>query len=183
MGVNLMFPRFPIRLVLVREKFGSDPFSFRFEDLEGRPAFTVEQVYQNPSVVKVTREAEWSQQHPDIMGPTSAFLYFGPANTRGYMVYGNGEQISMATHLRQKKEGSPSRYFSTRTGKELKWKVSPQKMECVDGRSTVAVWELSQPEDVFSARLLLKHSALSYVTELLTTLILNRMGLALNWDA
>ncbi|KAI6100150.1 hypothetical protein F5141DRAFT_1140600 [Pisolithus sp. B1] len=159
-------------------QFGSDPFAFRFEDLEGRPAFTV---YQNPSVVKVTREAEWSQQHPDIMGPASAFLYFGPANARGYM------QISMSNHLRQKREKQlvqcSSRYFTTRTGKELKWKVSPQRMECVDGRSTVAAWELSQPEDVFSARLVLKHSALTYVTELLTTLILNRMALALNWDA
>ncbi|KAL4076374.1 hypothetical protein V8B97DRAFT_1913442 [Scleroderma yunnanense] len=160
---------------------GSDPFSLHFEDLEGRPAFTVKSLTRDPNlVVKVTREALWSQQHPDIMGPENAFLYLGPGDSRGYMVYGNGETVNMAHHLRQKKEGSPSRYFTTLTGKELKWKVTSQKMECIDNRSTVAVWE--QPEDGSSARLILKHSTLGYVTELVTTLILNRMALKLNWD-
>ncbi|KAG6334330.1 hypothetical protein ID866_4754 [Astraeus odoratus] len=163
-------------------QFGSDPRACRFEDLEERAAFTVATLHQNLPVIKVAREAMWSQQHPDIMGPENAFLYLGPSDTRGYMAYGNSEQIPMANHLRQKREGSSSRHFTTRTGKELKWKVSPQRMECVDGRTTIATWELSEPEDVFSARLVIKHSALSFVTELLTTLILNRMALALEWD-
>lgn len=55
------------------------------------------------------------------------------------------------------------------------------KFQCLDGRSTVATWELSQPEDVFSARLTIKHSGLTMVTEILTTLCLNRMALDLDW--
>ena len=55
--------------------------------------------------------------------------------------------------------------------------------QCVDGRTTVATWELSQPEDMFNARLTIKHAGLSVVTEILTTLTLNRMAMALNWPA
>lgn len=55
------------------------------------------------------------------------------------------------------------------------------KFQCLDGRSTVATWELSQPEDVFGARLTIKHSGLTMVTEILTTLFLNRIALNLDW--
>jgi hypothetical protein len=51
----------------------------------------------------------------------------------------------------------------------------------LDGRTTIAAWELGQPEDIFSARLTIKHSGLSMVTEILTTLSLNRMALSLDW--
>jgi len=55
------------------------------------------------------------------------------------------------------------------------------EFQCLDGRTTIATWELSQPEDTFSARLTIKHSGLSIVTEILTTLSLNRMALSLDW--
>ena len=54
-------------------------------------------------------------------------------------------------------------------------------LQCVDGRTTIATWELSQPEDVFSARITIRQAGLSVVTEILTTLTLNRMAMALNW--
>ncbi|KAG1735020.1 hypothetical protein EDB19DRAFT_1995978 [Suillus lakei] len=163
-------------------QFGSNLFSHRFEDLESRPAFTVKTVDQQVNViVHIAREAAWSQQHPEIMGPSNSYLYFGPSRTPGYLVYGNGPEVAMVNHLRHKKDASTSRYFTAQNGKELKWKVFPQKMECLDGRSTVATWELSQPEDVFSARLIIKHSGLTMVTEILTTLSLNRMALDLDW--
>ncbi|KAG2143621.1 hypothetical protein DEU56DRAFT_791606 [Suillus clintonianus] len=163
-------------------QFGSNLFSHRFEDLESRPAFTVKTVDQQVNViVHIAREAAWSQQHPEIMGPSNSYLYFGPSRAPGYLVYGNGPEVTMANHLRHKKDASTSRYFTAQNGKELKWKVFPQKMECIDGRSTIATWELSQPEDVFSARLTIKHSGLSMVTEILTTLCLNRMALDLEW--
>ncbi|KIM57945.1 hypothetical protein SCLCIDRAFT_28466 [Scleroderma citrinum Foug A] len=165
-------------------QMGSDPSSLHFQDSEGRQAFTVITVDQNANpVVKVAREAQWSQQHPDIMGPESAFLYLGPGGTRGYMVYGNGKELKMADHLRQTNQGSPSRYFTTLAGRELKWRLCPDRMECVDGRSIVAVWAPGESEDRSSAHLTLQHSTLSYVTELVTTLILNRMAQHLNWDA
>jgi hypothetical protein len=51
----------------------------------------------------------------------------------------------------------------------------------MDGRTCLAVWELSHPEDEFHARLTIKHSGLPFVTEILTTLTLNRMAQALLW--
>lgn len=53
--------------------------------------------------------------------------------------------------------------------------------QCVDGRSTIAVWELSDPEDEYHARLTVKASGLAIVTEILTTLTLNRISQFLNW--
>ncbi|KAG9317769.1 hypothetical protein JVU11DRAFT_1989 [Chiua virens] len=88
-------------------QFGDDAFFHRFEDLESRPAFTVKTVHEQPNiVVQVAREAEWCQQHPDIMGPNNAYLYFGPNRARGFLVYGNGMEVPMAHHLRQKKDNS-----------------------------------------------------------------------------
>ena len=55
-------------------------------------------------------------------------------------------------------------------------------LQCVDGRTVLAVWEPIQPQDGFSARLTIRHSALASVTELLTALSLNRMAQALNWN-
>jgi hypothetical protein len=65
------------------------------------------QVEHTPNIVtKLTREAEWAQQHPDIMGPSNSFLYFGPSKTPGYLVYGNLPSQAMADSLRQKKDTS-----------------------------------------------------------------------------
>lgn len=54
--------------------------------------------------------------------------------------------------------------------------------QCIEGRATVlAVWEMSQPEDLFHARLTIKSAGLAIVTEILTTLTLNRMAHTLSW--
>ncbi|KAL0950358.1 hypothetical protein HGRIS_010325 [Hohenbuehelia grisea] len=169
--------------VYVLLQFGDDPCNIRFEDLESRPAFTVSEVAQTPNlVVMLSREPAWSQQHPNIMGPTRSFYYFGPGRSPGYLAYGNSPTQAMSNSIRQKRDGSASRYFTPQNGsKEYKWKISPQRMECVDGRSTIAVWERSQPEDEFHARLTIKPAGMPIVTEILTTLTLNRVGMALNW--
>lgn len=57
-------------------------------------------------IVHIAREAVWSQQHPDIMGPSNSYLYFGPSMSPGYLVYGNGPEVAMVNHLRQKKDAS-----------------------------------------------------------------------------
>lgn len=55
--------------------------------------------------------------------------------------------------------------------------------QCMDGRTTLAVWELNNhPRDEFCARLTIKASGLALVTEILTTLILNRISQRLAWD-
>ncbi|KAH9910936.1 hypothetical protein B0H21DRAFT_896558 [Amylocystis lapponica] len=148
-------------------QFSADPWNARFEDLEGRLAFTVTMVDENPNLImKLTREAPWAQQHSDIMGPSNSYFYFGPNRTPGYL----------------KREASTSRYFVAQNGKEFKWKVAPQRYECVDSKgTTMAVWETSQLEDEFHARLTIKNAALAVVTELMTTLTLNRIAQVLNW--
>jgi hypothetical protein len=109
------------------------------------------QVEQTPNlVIKITREPQWSQLHPTIMGPNNSFFYFGPSITPGYVVYGNGPSMAMSSLSKQKKEGSTyvlsftsvldlprvdrpdvrsSRYYTGQNGKEYKWKISAQRME------------------------------------------------------
>jgi len=159
-------------------QFGTDPFNNKFEDLESRPAFTVKEVERNPNiVVRITREPEWSQQHPGIMGPNKSFLYFGPDHSLGYLVYGNSPTQPMSNSVRQKREGSTSRYFTAQNGRDYKWKISPTRMECIEGRSTtIAVWERSHPRDEYHARLTIRPTGLAVVTEILTTLTLNHIS-------
>ncbi|KAH9927342.1 uncharacterized protein B0H18DRAFT_875845 [Fomitopsis serialis] len=163
-------------------QFSADPWNARFEDLESRLAFTV-CIEEDPNLImRLTREKPWTQQHPDIMGPSNSYFYFGPNRAPGYLVYGNSPPQSMANARRQKRDNSPSRYFIAQNGKEFKWKVTPQRLECLDSKgSTVALWETSQLEDPFHARLTIKHSALSIATELVTTLTLNRIAMIMNW--
>ncbi|CAK5266461.1 unnamed protein product [Mycena citricolor] len=178
-------------------QYGTDAFNARFVDLEGRPAFSVGPVPHSPNlVVKLGREAEWTQHHPGTMGPDAAYFYFGPyvavqssvygagtpTPSPGYLVYGNNRNSIPMTYLRrQKTEGSPSRYFISQSGKEYKWRVSQTRMELTDGRTVFAVWETAAATDDFDGRLTLKHAGLAFVTEIMATLTINRMSGALGW--
>ncbi|KAK0443926.1 uncharacterized protein EV420DRAFT_1484810 [Desarmillaria tabescens] len=144
-------------------QFGSDPFSFRFEDLQGRPAFTF--------------------NTPPLWVPSNSFFYFGPRTSPGYIVYGNNPlNLPMSHLMRQERDKSSSRYFTSQSGNNYKWRMSNTRMECMDGRTLLASWDLSSPEDDFHARLTIKPSGLHIVTEIVTTLILNRMAQDLNWQ-
>lgn len=57
-------------------------------------------------LVRLTREKEWSQQHPDIMGPSSAYYYLGYDDKPVHLAFGNGERMSMMDWMKLKKEGS-----------------------------------------------------------------------------
>jgi len=143
---------------------------------------TFSQVGETPNIVtRLTREAAWAQQHLAIMGPSNSFFYFGPSKTPGYLVYGNLSHLSMLDSMQRKRESSTSRYFKSQSGKECKWKVTPWRMECFCGGSSIAVWELGQPEDEFHACLTIKPAGLPIVTEIVTTMTLLRMSQALNW--
>ncbi|KAJ7114530.1 hypothetical protein C8R43DRAFT_902981 [Mycena crocata] len=199
-------------------QYGADAFNARFHDLEGRPAFTVS---HNPNLlVRLLREAAWSQNHPGTMGPDAAYFYFGPSApspssvygpgtltpSPGYIMYGNNRNsIPMSYMRRQNREGSPSRYFTAQSGRDYKWKMTPQRMEvdsrpmaCLDyasccsvsrisilrltnGRSTLAVWEDTPGGEKYAARLTIRHAGLALVTEIMATLTMNRMGEALGW--
>jgi hypothetical protein len=61
-------------------------------------------VEQKPNLlVRLMREPQWSQQHPEIMGPSTSFMYFGPGKSSGYLIYGNGPNQPMNGSVRQKK--------------------------------------------------------------------------------
>ncbi|KAJ3479568.1 hypothetical protein NLI96_g8955 [Meripilus lineatus] len=57
-------------------------------------------------ILKLTREAPWAQQHPDIMGPNLSVFYFGPQRTPGHLAFGNVMPQPMANYRRQKRESS-----------------------------------------------------------------------------
>ncbi|KAJ7075080.1 hypothetical protein B0H15DRAFT_792314 [Mycena belliarum] len=177
-------------------QYGADAFDARFTDLEGRAAFTAS---HTPNLVlKLAREAAWAQHHPGVMGPDAAYFYFGPsapsytsvyapgtpAPSPGYVVYGNNRHsIPMAALRRRTREGSASRYFTAQSGREYKWRVGTQRMELADGRTLLATWEPAAPALVGEpdARVTLRGPALAVVTEVLATLVLNRVGGALGW--
>ncbi|KAJ7479271.1 hypothetical protein FB451DRAFT_1241078 [Mycena latifolia] len=175
-------------------QYGADAFNARFHDLEGRAAFTAS---HNPNlIVKLAREAAWSQYHPGTMGPDAAYFYFGPSvlspasvygpgtptPSPGYIMYGNNRHsIPMGYMRRQNREGSLSRYFTAQSGREYKWRITPQRMELAEGRTLIAVWELAGPGDAHDARLTLRAGALALVTEVMATLTVNRMASALGW--
>ncbi|CAK5282738.1 unnamed protein product [Mycena citricolor] len=80
-------------------QYGTDAFNARFVDLEGRPAFSVGPVPHSPNlVVKLGREAEWTQHHPGTMGPTRYF-YFGPYVAVQSSVYGAGTPTPSTGYL------------------------------------------------------------------------------------
>ena len=55
-------------------------------------------------------------------------------------------------------------------------------MQCFDNKGAcVATWERGQLEDEFHARLTIKHAGLPVVTEIVTTLTLNRIAHILSW--
>ncbi|TFK69414.1 hypothetical protein BDN72DRAFT_614355 [Pluteus cervinus] len=169
----------------VLHQFGDDPFNNFYKDPEGRAAFTISPQAPNPNpVIRLTREAAWAQQHPSIMGPDNSYFYFGPENKPGYLVYGNNKNsILMCYFWRQKREGSTSRYFITQSGREYKWRITDSQMECVDGHGRpLARWELSDPEADYHAQITIKPAGLTIITEILTTLVLNRMAQVLQWE-
>ncbi|KAJ3781069.1 hypothetical protein GGU11DRAFT_380094 [Lentinula aff. detonsa] len=165
-------------------QFGTDPFNNRYEDSEGRLAFSLYLASQSPNlVIRLARHIPWAQQYPNVMGPENAYFYFGPEMSPGYIVYGNNQISLPMSHMsRQQREGSTSRYFTAQSGRHYKWRITPHRMECMDGRTCIALWEALPSTDFdYDARVTLRPSALMLITEIMTTLILNRMYLALNW--
>ncbi|KAJ3761996.1 hypothetical protein EV361DRAFT_796641 [Lentinula raphanica] len=185
-------------------QFGTDPFNNRYEDSEGRLAFSLYLASQSPNmVIRLARHIPWAEQYPNVMGPENAYFYFGPEMSPGYIVYGNNQiSIRMSHMSRQQREGSTSRYFTAQSGRHYKWRITPQRMEvrfvlglsnshlshlerslCMDGRTCIALWEAVPSTDFdYDARVTLRPSALMLITEIMTTLILNRMYLTLNWQ-
>ncbi|KAH9983571.1 hypothetical protein BJV74DRAFT_878899 [Russula compacta] len=163
---------------------GEDPFHTRFEDLDGLTAFTIQEVDRlSNTIVQLRREEPWEKKHQNVMGPGAAFFYFGPSGAPGHIIYGNAPSQPMATTLRRK-GSSASQYFLSRSGRLLKWKQLPNhRMECVDGKEVLAIYEAGQASRDYSALLTIRHSGLAVVTEILTTLMLSHMAILLQWQS
>lgn len=54
-------------------------------------------------------------------------------------------------------------------------------LQCFDGRTSIAVWEVSPPREEYFAKLMITEKGMGIVTEILTSLIVNRMCLAFGW--
>ncbi|KAJ7133813.1 hypothetical protein C8R46DRAFT_923535 [Mycena filopes] len=191
-------------------QYGADAFNARFQDLEGRSAFAsnnpnlIVKLSRDPAWSQhhpgtMGPDAAYfyfgpsrPSSSPSHASPSSsssqsysASSVYGagvPTPTAGFVVYGNNRHSIPMGHLRRRsREGSQSRYFTAQSGREYKWRISPQRMELADGRATLAIWELSAPGDAFDARLTIKHAGMAIVTEIMATLSVNRMGEALGW--
>jgi hypothetical protein len=91
-----------------------------------------------------------------------------------------------------------SQYFTSRSGRLLKWKrLANNKLEvrfpfpdmsapnfvlqCVDGKEVLATYETGQLSGHYSAMLTIRQAGLAVVTEILTTLMLSQMATVLQW--
>ncbi|TFY63257.1 hypothetical protein EVG20_g6389, partial [Dentipellis fragilis] len=99
----------------------------------------------------------------------------------GYIVFGNAEARGMRGLLWAKRRSSTSRYFTSQSGREMKWKMSGARMECMDGSKTLAVYEPDQASADFAAILTIQAPGLAVVTEIVATLMLARIAKVLQW--
>lgn len=81
-------------------------------------------------------------------------------------------------------------YFTSLSSLHAKWELTVDlyrrfalfREKCQDDKHRIlAVWEVSPPNEENFGRLVLSHAALPIVTEILTSLTLNRMAQALGW--
>ena len=59
--------------------------------------------------------------------------------------------------------------------------ISSDDPQCFDGRTLLATWEVSPPREDYFASLVVRERGMSIITEILTSLIINRMAMALGW--
>jgi len=160
-------------------------FHHRWTDDANNLAFSVSEADNTPNlVVKLHREPKWAQLHPAVLGPERSYFFLGPHRTPGYICYGNNQTNHgmMEKFRKQKREGSSSRYFTTQSGRDYKWKISPTRMECVDGWTTLAIYEVSHHEAEYHGKITLRSGALALATEIMTSLVLNKMAGDLGWE-
>ncbi|EKM79792.1 hypothetical protein AGABI1DRAFT_113076 [Agaricus bisporus var. burnettii JB137-S8] len=175
---------------IVLYQYGDNMFSHRWLDDANNVAFTISEASHNPTlVIKLHREAKWAGLHPTMLGPEKSWYYLGPGNKAGYVCYGNNQtNHNMSEKFRKKKrEGSSSRYFTSQAGKEYKWKITETKMECFEGwthlaSTPIASYEISHHEAEYHGKVTLRGNAIALATEIMTSLVLNRMAADLGWD-
>lgn len=54
--------------------------------------------------------------------------------------------------------------------------------QCLDGNNLLATFQIAPPSVNYFARVIVQRAAMPIITEIMTSLELNRMALALPWD-
>ncbi|KAF8602575.1 hypothetical protein BDV93DRAFT_509127 [Ceratobasidium sp. AG-I] len=150
-----------------------DLFDNEFKDVEGRVMYQLETLQNQPRVTQLTRTQERLALHPTE--PWRATMHFGAADGLGHLQLGEREVVPMANYLRRK--GSAGRYFVAVDGNEYQWRPASRRLECYDKNDRLIAmyeWLLDGPSH---ARLEIKIGGWHILSELISTLLLNRYAI------
>jgi len=157
-----------------------------YEDEQGQPAFTINfNTAEVNGISIVKREKRWSQFHPLAgRGPEMAFLHWGPMQSPGHLYIGN---VSYSQPMKEflvvgKKQNSVSRYFDSREGRRYKWKANGNTLELLDKRKNqIALWNPNDRDLNGRPLLTISEAGLHMSTEIIMTLLLNKVSKDQSW--
>ncbi|KDQ15465.1 hypothetical protein BOTBODRAFT_173944 [Botryobasidium botryosum FD-172 SS1] len=144
-----------------------------FRDSQVRTAYFIQAVRQEPVATKITRMTDWIAA-PDHE-PWCTWLYFSSGTAmQGWIKFGSQSPTPMGDHLRPLAPTSSTRCYTGLDGREYMWRHASRRLECYDNQERLlAVYEYLL-DDVYFAKLDIKWGAEPLVTEIVTTLLLNR---------
>lgn len=64
------------------------------------------QIFHNPDISRVRREAAWESLKPDVGGPRDALLEWGPGQALGSIAFGSRPRGAMAQWINKKRDAS-----------------------------------------------------------------------------
>ncbi|EJD35327.1 hypothetical protein AURDEDRAFT_117398 [Auricularia subglabra TFB-10046 SS5] len=158
---------------------------FDANGVPGMEAYTFTHIFRNPDLSRVRREEAWENLKPGVHGPRDAVLEWGPNVTLGNVAFGTRPRGPMAALIVKKRDasraGKVSRYFSIQ-GVECKWKIDGDRWECVDASNRpLAEWVRDHSRPNYYGRLIVHKAGYLVITEIVATLVLNRIATIKNW--
>ncbi|KAG8678377.1 hypothetical protein FRC09_019886 [Ceratobasidium sp. 395] len=175
-----------------------DLFDNEFTDADGRVMYKLVTLQSQPRVTQLTRSQERLALHPTE--PWQATMHFGSSGELGQLHLGEREVAPMASYLRRKAT-SGGRYFVAVDGNEYQWRPGSRRLEvreqyydpqpqidhaltprfvnvqCYDKNDRLIAlyeWLLDGPSH---ARLEIKIGGWHILSEIITTLLLNRYAI------
>ncbi|CEL63922.1 hypothetical protein RSOLAG1IB_05687 [Rhizoctonia solani AG-1 IB] len=153
-----------------------DLFNNEFIDAEGRVIYKLATLHTQPNVTQLERTKERLALHPSE--PWRAVMQFGNGGELGHLYLGERPATPMATYLKRK-SGLPgrSRFFVAVDGNEYQWRPGSRRIECYDKNDRLIAlyeWLLDGPSH---ARLEIKIGGWHILSEIMTTLLLNRYAI------
>ncbi|CAE6471024.1 unnamed protein product [Rhizoctonia solani] len=151
-----------------------DLFNNKFIDAEGRVIYELTTVQTQPRVTQLDRTNERLALHPSE--PWRATMCFGDGDKLGDLHLGGRPAVPMVLYLKRK-NGLPGRSFVAVDGNEYQWRPGSRRLECYDKNDRLIAlyeWLLDGPSH---ARLEIKIGGWHILSELITTLLLNRYAI------